>query len=175
MYRLRFLFTMLACFLRPTRGLLDVFAKRFFALPLIDTDAFRLFTQTYSVYAALCRWDYMFGSPFRYAALRRGWVPITTTEAFTYKRAITACSLVTVKTRMLCWTERRFYLEQNYYVRGELHARCLIEGMIRGPRGVLAPPEAFRELGFEGKSPPVPAEVEKFLAFTPTLFPSKGQ
>ena len=105
---------MLLCFLRSTRGLLDVYPKRFFAIPLIDSDAIRLFTHTYSVYAALCRWDFMFSSPFRNAALRRGWVPITTTEVFTYRRGITAFSLVTVKTRMLCWTERRFYLEQNY-------------------------------------------------------------
>ena len=172
MYRLRFLATMLTCFLRPTRGLMDTFPRRFLAIPFIDTDVSRLFTQTYSLYAGICRWDYMFGSPFRNAALKRGWVPITTTEVFTYKRAIKALSLVTVKTRMLCWTEKRFYLEQNYYVKGELHARCLIEGMIRGPKGVLAPPQAFGELGFEGQSPPVPADVEKFLAFTPSLFPA---
>lgn len=163
MYRLRFLLTMIACFLRPTRGLLDVFSKRFIAIPLLDTDVSRLFTQTYSIYAALCRWDFMFGSPFRVAALRKGWAPVTTTESFTYKRAVKAFAIVTVKTRMLCWTERRFYLEQNFYVRGELHARCLLEGMIRGPKGVLAPPQAFSELGFAGESPAVPSEVQKWI------------
>jgi acyl-CoA thioesterase FadM len=171
MYRLRFLATMLKCFLRPTRGLMETYPRRFFAIPFIDTDVSRLFTQTYSLYAGICRWDFMFGSPFRNAALTRGWVPITTSEVFTYKRAIKAFSLVTVETRLLCWTEKRLYLEQNYHVRGELHARCLIEGMIRGPKGVLAPPQAFGELGFQGQSPPVPADVEKFLALTPLLLP----
>lgn len=171
MYRLRFIFTMIRCFLRPTRGLMETFPRRFLAIPFIDTDVTRLFTQTYSLYAGICRWDYMFGSPFRNAALRRGWVPITTTEVFTYKRAIKALSRVTVKTRMLCWTEKRFYLEQNFYVRGELHARCLIEGMIRGQKGVLSPPEAFGELGFQGLSPRVPEDVQKFLELTPRLVP----
>lgn len=163
MYRLRFLVTMISCFLRPTLGLMDLFEKRFFVIPLIDTDVSRLFTQSYSLYMGLCRWHYMFRSPFRGAALRRGWVPITTAESITYKRAIKAFSRVTVQTRMLCWNEKRFYLEQVFLVRGEVHARCLVEGMVRGPKGVLAPPEAFAELGFQGVSPPLTPEVLKFL------------
>ena len=155
---------MLGCLLRPTRGLMHVYSKRFFALPLIDTDVSRLFTQTYALYMGLCRWHFMFSSPFRGAALKRGWVPITTAETITYKRAIKAFSFVTVQTKMLCWTEKRFYLEQVFLVGGELHARCVLEGMIRGPKGVLAPPEAFGELGYSEKSPPVPEEVAKFFA-----------
>lgn len=163
MYRLRFLLTMIGCFLRPTRGLMDVYSKRFIALPLVDTDVSRLFTQTYASYMGLCRWHFMFSSPFRGAALRRGWAPITTAETITYKRAVKAFSLVTVQTRMLCWSDKRFYLEQLFVVRGELHARCILEGMIRGPKGVLAPPEAFGTLGFSGASPEVSAEVARLF------------
>jgi hypothetical protein len=163
MYRLRFLFTMIGCLLRPTRGLMDIYSKRFLALPLIDTDVSRLFTQTYALYMGLCRWHFMFSSPFRGAALRRGWAPITTAETITYKRAVRAFSRVTVQTRMLCWTEKRFYLEQLFLVRGEVHARCVLEGMIRGPRGVLSPLEAFGTLGFSGASPAMPEEVRRFL------------
>jgi len=163
MYRLRFLFTMIGCFLRPTRGLMHVYSKRFVAIPFVDTDVSRLFTQTYATYMGLSRWHFMFSSPFRNAALKRGWSPITTQETIKYRRAVKAFSLVTVQTRMLCWTEKRFYLEQLFLVRGEVHARCVLEGMIRGPKGVLAPPEAFGTLGFSEPSPALPEDISKYF------------
>lgn len=155
---------MTGCFLRPTRGLLDVFEKRFFVLPLVDTDFSRLFTHTYSLYMALGRWHYMFSSPFRDAALKRGWTPITTRETIQYKRSVKAFARVTLRTRMIGWTAERFYLEQLFLVGGEVYARCLLEGMVRGPHGALGPVEAFRELGFGGVSPELPAEARAWAS-----------
>ncbi|MGZ3655581.1 MAG: acyl-CoA thioesterase [Bdellovibrionota bacterium] len=159
MYRLRFVFTMFGCLVRPTRSLMDVYEKRFIAWPFLDTDVTRLFTQTYSQYLGLCRWHYMFSSPFRGAALKRGWVPVTTAETIQYKRAVKAFNRVAVRTRMLGWTEKRFYLEQVFLVRGEVRAICHIEGVIRGPKGAVEPKEAFAALGFSGPSPAMPPNL----------------
>ena len=158
---------MIRCWLRPTRGLLDVYETRFIAWPLLDTDLTRLFTHTYAQYMGLARWHYMFSSPFRDAALRRGWAPVTTAETIQYKRAIKAFSRVTVRTRMLCWTEKRFYLEQLFLVRGEVRASCVLEGLVRSSKNAVGPAEAFRELGFDGASPEMPEHIMALRAATP--------
>jgi acyl-CoA thioesterase FadM len=153
---------MIGCFLRPTRGLLATYETHFIAWPFLDTDVSRLFTQTYAQYMGLARWNFLFSSPFRNAALKRGWVPVTTAETIQYKRAIKAFQRVTVRTRMLCWSEKRFYLEQLFLVGEDIRASCVVEGVVHSPKGALGPVEAFLELGFSGQSPAMPASVESW-------------
>ena len=163
MYRLRFLITILSCLVRPTRNLLGEFKVSFIAIPLIDTDFTRLFTHTYSSYMAICRWHFVFNSQFRNVALKRRWVPVTTAENMEYRRSIKAFQRVTVSTRLICWNDKRFYLEQKFLIGGNLHANCILEGLIRGPSGILQPPEVFAHLGVKSESPPVPPHIEHWL------------
>ncbi len=163
MYRLRFLKTMTLAWLFKARGLLDSFELNFWVVPFIDTDFSRLFTQTYSIYMALGRWHFIFNSVFRNVALKKAWVPVTTAETITYKKSIKAFSRVRLKTQLLCWDENRFYLEQSFYVADQLCAHALLEGLIRGPKGILKPNEVFQHLGLEQQSPEFPAQVQKWI------------
>lgn len=164
MYRLRFLVMIVRCFLSPVCKLSDTFSVSFIAIPFVDTDFTRLFTHTYSSYVGICRWHFVFHSQFRNAALRRGWAPVTTAETIEYKRSIKYFERVTVQTKLLCWDSKRFYLEQAFLVRGNVHAMSYLEGLIRGPEGILEPPAVFPILGLEEKSPPMPAHIEKWLS-----------
>ncbi len=69
MYRLRFIYVLLKSLLSKKRNLLDDFDLHFIALPLIDTDYTRLFTQTYALYMGLARWNFLFNSEFRTVAV----------------------------------------------------------------------------------------------------------
>jgi hypothetical protein len=44
----------------------------------------------------------------------------------------------------------------------QIRASCVIEGVVRSLKGALGLVEAFKELGFEGQSPPMPASVENW-------------
>ncbi len=164
MYRIRFFLTIFKCFVSPTRDLLDSFEVSFWAIPLVDTDFSRLFTQTYSSYMAICRWNFVFNSRFRNVALKKGWVPITTAETIEYRKSIKAFDRVLVKTRLLYWNEKRFFLEQTFWVRDNIHAVCYLEGLIRSPKGILQPPEVFHKLGVQQASPKDPVHIEKWIS-----------
>lgn len=148
----------------PTRGLLDDFEVSFVALPLIDTDFSRLFTHSYSSYMAICRWHFLFNSELRQAALKKRWVPVSTRETIDYKKSVKAFDRVQVRTKLICWDDRRFYLEQTFLVRGNIHARCFLEGLVRGPDGILEPLMVFQTVGLKQSSPPMPPHIKKWIS-----------
>lgn len=164
MYRLRFILMMSRCFLTPVIKLSDTFQVSFITIPFVDTDLSRLFTQTYFSYMGICRWHFVFHSPFRNIAIKRGWAPVTTAETIEYKKSIKAFTRVSVQTKLLCWDSKRFYLEQVFLVQGKIHAICYLEGFIRGPEGTLEPPKVFTTLGLSENSPPMPVHIEKWLS-----------
>ena len=163
MYRLRFIYVLIKSLLSQKRNLLDDFELHFIAIPLIDTDYTRLFTQTYSLYMGLARWNFLFNSEFRTVAVKKAWVPVTTAETITYRKSIKAFDRVTLITRLLYWNDRRFYLEHIFYVKGEVCAHTYIEGLVRSPQGHLKPNEVFKALGVTMESAPLPEKIQGWV------------
>ena len=163
MYGLRFLRVMLTSLLSKKRSLSEDFILKFWAVPLLDTDVALLFTQTYGQYMGLARWNLLFNSEFRTAALKRGWVPVTTKETIKYKRSIRAFDKVSLVTKIVHWNDRRFYMEQAFYVKGEQRAVAYVEGLVKGPKGHLKPSEAFRALEVNRESPALPDNLRAWV------------
>lgn len=163
MYRLRFILVMLKSLFSKKRDLTDDFKLSFWAIPFLDTDLALLFTQTYSQYMGLARWNLVFNSEFRTAALKRAWVPVTTRETMSYKRSIRAFDRVSLITRIVHWNQRRFYLQQVFYVRGEIRAVAYVEGLIRGPKGHLKPIEVLQRIGVSRESAPLPENLQGWI------------
>ena len=167
MYRLRFIYVLLKSLLTRKKDLLADFELTFIALPLIDTDFNRLFTHSYALYMGLARWNFLFNSEFRTVALKKAWVPVTTSETITYRKSVKAFDRVTLITRMVYWNERRFYLEHIFYVKGAVCAHTHIEGLVRSPKGHLKPNEVFKTLGVHRQSPPLPATIQGWVDSIP--------
>ena len=163
MYRIRFIFVLLKSLLSKPKALSDDFELTFWAIPLIDTDYSRLFTQTYALYMGLARWNFLFNSEFKTAALKKAWVPVTTAETMVYGRSIKAFSHVKLVTRLVHWNDRRFYLEHIFYVKGDVYAHTYVEGLVRSPSGHLKPKEAFATLGITRESPPMPEKLQGWV------------
>ena len=154
---------MLKSILSAKRGLLDDFVLHFRVIPFIDTDFSRMFTQTYALYMGLARWNLLFNSEFRTAALKKGWAPVTTAETMTYKKSIKAFAQVRLVTRIIHWNDKRFYIEHLFYVCDKLHAHTYVEGLIRSPKGPLKTGEAFAILGVTRESPPLPDKLQGWI------------
>jgi acyl-CoA thioesterase FadM len=163
MYRLRFIYVLIMSLLSRRRGLMDDFELNFIAIPLIDTDFTRLFTQTYGLYMGLARWNFVFNSEFKVVAVKNAWVPVTTAETTTYRRSVKAFDKVRLVTRLLHWNDRRFYLEHTFYVKNQMCAQTYVEGLVRGPGGHLKPGEVFRVLGVAMDSPPLPEKLQGWI------------
>lgn len=163
MYRLRFIVVILQSLLSKKKGLLDDFELRFWAIPLVDTDFNRLFTQTYALYMGLARWNFLFNSEFRTVAVNKAWVPVTTAETMTYTRSVKAFDRVRLVTRLIHWNDRRFYLEHIFYVNNKEYAHTYVEGLVRSPQGHLKPYEVFKELGVTKEPPPLPEALQGWI------------
>lgn len=156
---------MLKSFLSPSKNLLDEFRLRFWVIPFIDTDVSIMFTQTYSLYMGLARWNIVFNSEFRTAALKKGWMPVTASETITNRKPIKAFSKVTLVTKTVYWDEQRFYLEHTFYVNNVIHAQAYVAGLLRSTKGPIKPNEGFKELGISKESPPMPNKLQSWIDF----------
>jgi acyl-CoA thioesterase FadM len=154
---------MIKSFLSKKRNLSYDFNLNFWAVPLLDTDLSLLFTQTYNQYMGLARWNLLFNSEFRTAALKRGWVPVTTKETIKYKRPIRAFERVTLITKIVHWNDRRFYIEHIFYVKNEKCAIAYVEGLVKGPKGHLKPIDAFKAMGIDRESPALPGNLKGWV------------
>lgn len=168
MYRLRFCFIMLRCFFSKPKNILATFDLSFRALPFVDTDFTRLFTQTYSSWTGLGRWHYVFSSAFKQAALKNRWIPVTTAETITFKRSIKVGERVRVQTQLVCWNDRCFFMRQVFTVAGQVRAVAISEGIVRSPSGHLSPGEVFAIFGITDGSPAMPSEIEKWYSIRNT-------
>jgi len=158
MYRFRFVVVMFRCLAsRPIR----LTAERtlsFRAMPVFDIDVGRMFTHSYGRFTELGRWHLMFGSDFRALALKNRWTPVTTSEVIRYRRSVRSLQKIDVRTRVVHWDDRRFYISHVITCNGLVVATSLVDGVIRGPSGILRPSEAFSAAGID--ETPVPASVE---------------
>ncbi len=168
MYRLRFLILMIRCLFRNPLPLLSEFTLHFRAWPFLDTDATRLFSHAYSATMALSRWHLVFGSEFRVLALRHAWAPVSTAETIQFCKSIRWLQRFRIVTRILYWNDRRFYIEHRFMVGEQLMARVLVEGLLRGPTGVLKPNEAFGFLEQKPSSPALTSELDGWVRWLET-------
>jgi len=135
------------CWVQPLLPLDVPRSLRFRALPVFDTDIVRMFTHSYAAFMGLARWHLLFGSEFRAFAWRNKWAPVATSEVINYKKSIRTWQAFELRTRIVYWDEARFYIEHSFTTGDAVCVRALVEGLVRGPDGVLHPGEVFGALG----------------------------
>ena len=165
MYRIRFLLIILRCLIRNAAPVGIERRLSYRAIPLIDTDFTRMFTHSYALFMGLARWHLLFGSEFRNLAVRHKWAPVTTRELINYKRSIRAFRKFELRTRVIHWDEDRFYVEQSFDVGGQTMVAALVEGLVRGPQGVLKPGEVFAKAGCAGPAPEPSEQMRQMIAY----------
>jgi hypothetical protein len=159
LYRTRFLRVMSLALARRPKSLDDEFVVHFRMVPFLDTEVTRLFAHTFSMLMTLARYDITFNSELRSVALRKRWIPFTAAETIAYWKPIHAFELVEVKTRLVCWDAKRFYLAHRLDVGAKTRAVGYAQALIRGPEGILHPHEVFAEAGVRRSSPPFPKAI----------------
>jgi len=112
---------------------------------------------------ALGRYQVMFGSEFRRIAIKRKWFPMTIAEMSTLSKPVFMFERFSVTSQIVCWTDRRIYAEQKIVVRGEVRARCIVEGLPFSPRGKLTPAQMFDALALHIESPPIPVDIALWI------------
>lgn len=90
---------------------------------------------------------------------RRRWSPVIGSLKIRYRRSLLPFQRYTIRTRLLCWDDRWFFLEQRFERRGELVSIALVKGLFLGPEGRVPTQAIVDASGYRIDSPPAPEAV----------------
>ena len=98
--------------------------------------------------------------------LRSRWTPLIGAAWVTYRRSLPLFARFTLGSRLVCWDERWFYMEQTFTGREGLAAVGWVKGLLRGPGGNLAPQEVLDGIEPGITSPPIPEAIQNWNVLT---------
>ena len=95
--------------------------------------------------------------------LKNRWNPVAGGVLIRYRRPIAPFQKFEIRTRVLGWDSKWFYLQQRFYgLDGKLIAAALVKAVFLGKMGSVPPAELARSMGHTGESPALPEAVAKW-------------
>jgi acyl-CoA thioesterase FadM len=98
--------------------------------------------------------------------VRSRWQPLVGAVWVTYRRSLPLFSLFTLTSRLVCWDERWFYIEQNF--RG-IAGQCAVgwvKGILRNKQGIIPPQKAIENVAPGTLSPQMPEAIATWNELT---------
>ena len=84
----------------------------------------------------------------------------------TYRRSLPVFSAFTLSSRLVCWDERWFYIEQTFTQRDGLAAVGWVKGILLDDRGTVAPQKVIEGVAPGAVSPPMPESIAAWNELT---------
>ena len=88
------------------------------------------------------------------------WVPVVGAVWMTYRRSLPLWASYQLETRLVCWDERWFYMEQTFTGKQGLVAVGWVKGALRGRNGVVAPQRIMDLVEPAIVSPSLPESIQ---------------
>ena len=98
--------------------------------------------------------------------LRSRWTPLVGAVWMTYRRSLPAFTLFTLSSRLVCWDERWFYIEQTFTGRKGLAAVGWVKGTLRDGTGIVEPRKAIDSIAPNVASPTMPEGIAAWNELT---------
>jgi acyl-CoA thioesterase FadM len=98
--------------------------------------------------------------------VRSRWRPVVGAVWITYRRSLPLLSTFSITSRLICWDERWFYIEQIFTSRDGLAAVGWVKGMLRDAHGSLDPQSVLERVAPGIVSPPIPDAIAEWNALT---------
>jgi len=93
---------------------------------------------------------------------RRRWNPVVASLAIRYRRSLAPWQRFELRTRVVGWDERWFFMEQRFSRGGELVALAIVKASFRGPGGRVAPQELVDATPYGIASPEIPEAIRRW-------------
>ena len=103
----------------------------------------------------LGRLDLMIRAGLGAVILKRRWQPIVGSAVIRFRRGLGPFERYDLKTRIVGWDEKWFWIEQRYERAGEVVALGAVKGLFRNPTGNVPTAEVLAVLGVT-EAPPIP-------------------
>jgi len=98
--------------------------------------------------------------------LRSRWQPLVGAVWMTYRRSLPLFAVYTLMTRLVCWDDRWFYMEQTFTGNEGLAAIGWVKGALRTRAGVVNPQEVIEAIAPGSVSPSMPESMEDWNRLT---------
>lgn len=98
--------------------------------------------------------------------IRSRWQPLVGAVWITYRRSLPLFATFTISSRLVCWDERWFYLEQTFTGHEGLAAVGWVKGVLRDASGVLEPKKVLERVEPGIVSPPMPDTIAQWNELT---------
>jgi acyl-CoA thioesterase FadM len=98
--------------------------------------------------------------------LRSRWTPLIGAVWMTYRRSLALFAPFTLTTRLVCWDERWFYMEQTFTGAAGLAAVGWVKGLLRAPEGNIDPQMILESVSPGIASPPMPGAIATWNELT---------
>ena len=159
----RFVIAIAATIFRRRSGLLDEAVTRFTVLPNDCDLNLHLNGGRFLSFMDIARVELLARMGALGRLVRRGWRPIMGATVIRYRRSILPFERFTIRTRVLGWDEKWFYLEHVVEKGEELCATGTVRTLFRGREGILPPSTVLDLFGAAGMpSPPLPELVARW-------------
>ena len=87
------------------------------------------------------------------------WQPVVGAVWVTYRRSLPLLASFTITSRMVCWDDRWFYIEQTFTGKRGLAALGWIKGVLRNRRGIVDPQRVIEGVSPGMLSPEMPEAI----------------
>ena len=81
-----------------------------------------------------------------------------------YRRRIRLFDRLEMRSRLIGWDGRFFYMEQSFWREGECCSHMLVRVAVTSREGIVAPSEVVMAMGQPPQSPPLPAFAQAWIA-----------
>jgi len=160
----RLIRVLLATLFRPGMSVMDVSVVNFRVWPNdLDFNG-HMNNGRYLTIMDLGRLDLIFRAGMSKQILSGKWAPIVASSKLRFRRSLHPFQRYQLHTRLLCWDEKWFIVEQRFMVEERAVAIGYIKGLFRDRKGQNVSPEhILLSVGHVGVSPPFPDSVLLWL------------
>jgi acyl-CoA thioesterase FadM len=91
------------------------------------------------------------------------WQPLVGAVNIRYRQSLPPFAKFKLKTKIVAWDEKWFYIEQRFERKNRLIATAHVKALFRSPKGNVRPEEVFGLLKMNIDPPTIPASVQKWI------------
>src|SRR5450631_284065 len=99
-------------------------------------------------------------------AIEQRWAPLVGSVFITYRRSLPLFATFQLGSRVLCWDERWFYIEQVFSSSEGMAAVAWVKGLFRNREGNVDPQSIINSISPGQLSPPMPEALAQWNALT---------
>ncbi len=159
---LRCLWVLVTGFFKKRLGLLEESCLSFRVFPN-DLDLYlHMNNGRFLTLMDLGRIDLILRSSLGKVSQKQGWNPLVGSILMRYRRPLRLWDAFTLKTRILGWDEKWFYIEQRFEKNGDLLALGLVKGLFKSRTGVVSIQDLLKAAGESLLSPEIPPKIQKW-------------